>query len=86
MQMNEYALTELLASIAHDQWSTWMQYMFTFINRMDSEKYKKWKRQMVTPYEKLSESEKDVYLHNARNVVDEIRKHIKLEKQRGPTF
>lgn len=62
--MNE--LREQLAALAHDQWSSWMRYMFEQSVKGDDGSIKippslvnRWKRQMKTPYAELSEKEKE---------------------------
>jgi hypothetical protein len=59
-------LIELAASIAHEQWSGWMAYLFSKnIENSDGtftipkEYVERWKRQIQTPYENLSEVEKE---------------------------
>lgn len=58
-------MIEKLADYSHEAWSGWMRYMFaqgTFANdgtwHMPKEKVERWTRQMNTPYQQLSESEK----------------------------
>lgn len=57
---------EKLAEYAHDAWSGWMGYLFRFGKQnadgtftMDAEKVERWRRQMLTHYDGLSEAEKD---------------------------
>ena len=59
-------LREALSDYAHDTWSRWMDHLFskgklnsdgTFT--IDSDKVDRWQRQMLTPYEDLSEEEKE---------------------------
>jgi len=57
---------EILAAEAHDAWSGWMEYLFTkCIQNTDKSvtipksMVDRWKRQLDTPYAKLSEQEKD---------------------------
>ncbi len=59
-------LPEALAALAHEQWSGWMEYLFskgTFNEddtwTMPAWAVKHWKRQMNTPYADLSETEQD---------------------------
>ena len=59
-------LRERLARLCHEQWSGWMKYLFektepghregSYIPKWADER---WRRQMNTPYEKLTEEEKD---------------------------
>ena len=58
-------MKERLAALAHEQWSGWMQYMFSksTINKDGSMTIptwavKRWTRQASTPYAKLPEEEK----------------------------
>jgi hypothetical protein len=55
-----------LAALAHEQWSGWMQYMFskgTITRKGDlvipSEFVTRWHRQMNTPYDCLPDAEKE---------------------------
>lgn len=59
-------MREKLAQLAHDQWSGWMEYLFskgTFNEdgtwTMPVWAVDRWKRQMKMPYSELSESEQD---------------------------
>lgn len=69
--MTDDELRERLAEYAHEAWSGWMRYMFdnggydlfgvdgtqvSWVMHLD--KYKRWQRQMRTPYADLPESEK----------------------------
>jgi len=49
-------LLEMIAEMCHDQWSDWTRYL---LDNMTEENIKRWRRQMDTPYEKLSEEDKD---------------------------
>ncbi len=57
---------ESLANLCHEQWSGWMEYLFSkgvFNNdgtwTMPSWAVERWQHQMKTAYSKLSESEQD---------------------------
>jgi len=57
---------EKIAKLAHDQWSNWMKYLFGKGKKnkdgsftIAKESVDRWERQMNTPYDKLSEKEKD---------------------------
>ncbi len=65
-------IIEKVADFMHDQWSHWMKYLYkqlmegksySDLNKkvyaIKSSDYNHWKRQMETPYPKLSEKEKD---------------------------
>ena len=76
-------LREGLAKLAHEQWSGWMEYLFTKgIDHtdgsftIDKEHTLRWKRQMRIPYEKLSEEEKDSDRKEADKFIEELRKAI----------
>lgn len=49
-------IREELSSLIHDQWVHWTTYM---LNNMTPENVERWSRQIKTPYEALSEKEKD---------------------------
>lgn len=58
---SEYAeqkkeLREKLAALEHEQWAHWTKYMLA---NLTPENIERWKRQVDTPYDKLSEKEKD---------------------------
>lgn len=50
------ALVEHLAILEHAQWAHWTQYM---LDNLTPENIERWRAQINTPYEKLSETEKD---------------------------
>jgi hypothetical protein len=57
---------EAMAGLEHDRWSRWMKYQFSkgMFNEdgtwtMPAEAVERWQRQMDTPYDELSEEEKD---------------------------
>jgi hypothetical protein len=60
-------LREILASNEHDRWGRWMSYLFSKSITRHSDGAvvippylaERWKRQIKTPYEKLSETEKE---------------------------
>lgn len=53
---NDPALLEILASRTHDSWAGWARWM---IDKYDDKMIERWERQIATPYEKLTEKEKD---------------------------
>ena len=59
---------EVLAELCHEQWSGWMEYVFDETRGallptpawvVGTESYQRWRRQMKTSYDDLSEREKD---------------------------
>lgn len=67
---------EALADQEHERWSHWMRYMFdqgqtdAFGNwTMPGTKYRRWARQMQTPYAELSEAEKESDRAEARKTL-----------------
>ena len=56
---------EKLASLEHEQWINWTRYM---LDNLTPENIERWKKQIETPYEELSEKEKD----SDRKWVDKI--------------
>lgn len=80
---------EKLAALAHEQWSGWMQYLFgqcsimgtdgpngkTASRRMIIPEWavERWTRQMSTPYEELSEEEKESDRKEADRVIQLIK-------------
>jgi len=70
---------ELLADYAHEAWAGWMRYVFGICKLNGDESatiprwaVERWTRQMETPYEMLSEKEKD----SDRKEADKILKII----------
>lgn len=64
--MEKKGLREKIANLQHDIWAHWMKYLFSVSYRIadgsvwvPAKKVARWKRQIETPYEKLSEKEKD---------------------------
>jgi hypothetical protein len=75
---------EILAEIQHEIWSRWMKYQFILCRERENgdlvipaEKVERWMRQLQTPYNQLSEPEKqsdrDVVIeHNVINRLDKL--------------
>lgn len=53
---NNKELLEKLADLEHQQWAHWTQYM---LNNLTEENIARWRRQIETPYNNLSEKEKE---------------------------
>lgn len=49
-------LIEKVASLEHEQWAHWTRYM---LDNLTPENIARWERQIETPYQKLSENEKE---------------------------
>lgn len=69
-------LIDLLADLAHQMWSGWMKYLFQFGTfnsngtfTISADKVSRWKRQSETPYELLSEREKESDRIEARRMI-----------------
>ena len=52
--MNE--LREKLAELEHQQWGQWTEFM---LDHLSDENIERWRRQIQTPYNHLTEQEKD---------------------------
>jgi hypothetical protein len=48
-------LRERLAALEHEQWAHWTRYL---LDHLTPENVERWRRQIDTPYEQLSEAEK----------------------------
>lgn len=48
-------ILERLAELEHEQWAHWTKYM---LDNLSPENIERWRRQIETPYEQLSEMEK----------------------------
>jgi hypothetical protein len=77
---------EKLAGLAHAQWSGWMEYLFEKCTEnedgtatMPAWAVERWKRQLATPYTKLSEQEKESDRVEARKVF-EVLKEMKVQQ------
>lgn len=69
------AIREALATLAHEQWSGWMGWLYQFGEWqldgrfiVNAERAQRWRRQMGTPYMELSEDERD----NDRREADRV--------------
>ena len=49
-------LRERLAALEHEQWAHWTRYL---LDHLTPENIERWRRQIDTPYERLSEPEKE---------------------------
>lgn len=72
-------LREMLAELAHEQWSGWMKYMIGRLEGPDPKVWlDRWRRQMETSYANLSEEEKESDRREADRVLEIIRKWEKI--------
>ena len=69
-------LRERLAALEHEQWAHWTRY---FLDHLTPENAELWRRQINTPYNELSESEKD----SDRDWADQV---LRIVQAMGPTF
>jgi hypothetical protein len=75
-------LREALAEIAHQQWEGWMRYLFK-VSQFNNDgtvtipewAVDRWKRQVRTPYQKLSEQEKNSDRTEADKVLELLRRY-----------
>lgn len=72
-------MVEPVASLVHDIWAEWMEYVFSkskanedFSYTIPSDLARRWIRQMITPYDDLSEEEK----FSDRKIAKEIIKTV----------
>jgi hypothetical protein len=77
-------MLEKLASIQHEIWSHWMKYLFEVsIPNQDGsvtippEKVERWKRQIATRYEDLTEEEQRGDLEQATKVIVLLKEYKK---------
>lgn len=98
-------MIEKMASIEHERWAKWQKYMHSHVydssqsinphlKVIPTELYNRWERQINTPYEQLSEKEKESdreqvrpYFELISNLKKSIREEIesKREKFTGPS-
>ena len=64
--MRMKSLLEALAELEHERWSHWMRWMF---DNWTDENVSRWKRQMETSYDFLSEHEKESDRKEARKTM-----------------
>lgn len=67
-------LIEALADLEHERWSRWMRWMF---DNWTKENIARWKRQMQTPYNQLSEREKESDRKEVYKTLTVLREAIK---------
>ena len=84
-------LMEMLSGMVHHQWAHWTEYM---LDNMTDENIERWRRQIETDYEDLSEREKVSDRAFARkfvnifaawvvpSVLDPIREELGLKKEK----
>ena len=65
------SLLEALANLEHERWTGWMHWMF---DNWTKENIARWKRQMQTPYNQLSEREKESDRREVRKTLATILK------------
>ena len=69
-------LVERLAALCHEQWSGWTQWMLNKLESWGRESWiRRWRRQTDTPYERLTEQEKESDRIEARKILDMFEKH-----------
>lgn len=76
-------LTEQLAHIEHERWSKWQRYMHSkAVKQADgsllipAELVDRWERQMTTPYDRLSEKEKESDREQVREYLPVIKRAL----------
>jgi hypothetical protein len=74
--VSDEILRELLAALSHEQWAGWMDYLLSKSTLNDDGTatipawaVERWWRQILTPYSKLSEQEKDSDRKEADKIV-----------------
>lgn len=77
-------LREKLSAFQHDIWAHWMEHLFSMSQESSdgefiiSKKYaERWKRQLRTAYENLSEGEKESDREQADKVLALLKEHLK---------
>lgn len=85
--MDKTSLKEVLAQTQHEIWSHWMSYQFsqcTFNENGDAiipnNKVARWKRQLNTPYECLSEAERESDLNMADVVINNLKEYYESKE------
>ena len=76
MTMEDDVLLEKLAAWSHRSWAGWTAWMVEkwSVTHSSGETFQaRWKRQMATPYEQLSEQEKESDRSEAREILAIVR-------------
>ena len=60
-------IRERLAALEHEQWAHWTRYL---LDHLTPENVERWRRQIDTPYEELSEPEKQSDIEWADRVLE----------------
>ncbi len=70
---------EAIAETQHEIWARWMKYLFSVCTDggdgsaiIPADKVERWKRQIETPYGRLSEKEKESDRRQAQKVIDRL--------------
>lgn len=72
MNALSWKLLEKLAKLEHDQWAHWTRYMLANLTPKNIER---WSQQVNTPYNMLTEAEKEADRIWARKMIQEILDH-----------
>lgn len=74
-----HGMREAAADVQHQIWAHWMKYVFSICPQQEdgsvvipAEKVERWKRQIDTPYQELSEKEKESDGHQADKVLSAL--------------
>ncbi len=83
------SILEELAAIEHERWSTWQAHLHSQGARqpdgsllLPSELVTRWERQMQTPYESLTDAEKQSDRDQVRRYLPTIQSVIELDPSR----
>lgn len=88
----EERLIERLAAIEHERWADWQKYMHSKLQRhIEDENFMRlplfninhWERQIKTPYNKLTEKEKQSDRDQVYRYLHLIQEHIQAAEKRG---
>lgn len=78
---------ERLANLEHERWAGWQEYLHKLCMRNEDgslaipkDKVKRWERQIATPYEELSEEEKESDRIEARKTLKILQSEIAQAK------
>lgn len=82
--LNLLKLREKLAALEHEQWAHWTDYLFKRlslspnslkVDEKTKKDFERWVKQIITPYENLTEKEKDADREWADKVIKTITEH-----------
>jgi hypothetical protein len=83
--VNKKALIEELAAVEHTRWAHWQRYMHEQCKRLPDNSLvipahlvQRWEKQIETPYDQLSEKEKESDREQVKRVLPTLERYLGL--------